>query len=47
MQVPPRKLIMGVPGKIMGDVSPQQEQMWTIATEFYQALPNRYKETAT
>ena len=46
MKVPERKVVMGVPGKIVGDVTPQQEQMWSFATEFYQALPKRYSETA-
>jgi carbonic anhydrase/acetyltransferase-like protein (isoleucine patch superfamily) len=46
MQVPPRKMVMGVPGKVVGDVSPQQEQLWTIATHFYQELPARYQDTA-
>lgn len=46
MKVPERKLVMGVPGKIVGDVTPQQEQLWTFATEFYQALPKRYFDTA-
>lgn len=46
MKVPERKVVMGVPGKIVGDVTPQQEQLWAFATEFYQALPKRYIERA-
>jgi len=46
MQVPAKKVVMGVPGKIVGDVSPGQQQMWTFATELYQTLPRRYRETS-
>jgi len=46
MQVPPKKVVMGVPGKIVGDVAPEQEQLWTFATELYQTLPQRYRETS-
>ena len=46
MQIPEKKVVMGVPGKIVGDVTSQQEQMWTFATEFYKALPKRYHDTA-
>ncbi|GAB4338297.1 MAG: phenylacetic acid degradation protein PaaY [Candidatus Abyssubacteria bacterium] len=46
MQVPPRKLVMGVPGKIAGDVTPEQERLWTLATQLYQTLPGRYRESA-
>jgi len=46
MQIPDRKLVMGVPGEIVGDVSEQQEQLWTMATKFYQELPKRYMDTA-
>jgi carbonic anhydrase/acetyltransferase-like protein (isoleucine patch superfamily) len=46
MQVPPMKVVMGVPGKIVGDVTPEQEQLWRFATELYQTLPKRYSETA-
>ena len=46
MQVPPRKVVMGVPGKITGDVTAEQQQMWTFATKLYQTLPQRYRETA-
>ena len=46
MQIPERKLVMGVPGEIVGDVNEQQEQLWTMATKFYQELPERYTDTA-
>ena len=46
MQVPERKVVMGVPGKIVSDVTPQSEQMWTMATQFYQELPQRYYDSA-
>jgi carbonic anhydrase/acetyltransferase-like protein (isoleucine patch superfamily) len=46
MQVPARKIVMGVPGKIVGDVAESQEQVWTMATQFYQELPPRYMDTA-
>jgi carbonic anhydrase/acetyltransferase-like protein (isoleucine patch superfamily) len=45
MQVPPRKLVMGVPGKIACDVTDEQERLWTLATQFYQTLPRRYRDT--
>jgi carbonic anhydrase/acetyltransferase-like protein (isoleucine patch superfamily) len=46
MQVEARKVVMGVPGKIVGDVTPEQEQMWTFATQLYQTLPKRYSESS-
>jgi carbonic anhydrase/acetyltransferase-like protein (isoleucine patch superfamily) len=46
MNVEARKVVMGVPGKIVGDVTPEQEQLWTFATQLYQTLPRRYCETA-
>jgi carbonic anhydrase/acetyltransferase-like protein (isoleucine patch superfamily) len=45
MQIPASKVVMGVPGKIVGDVTPEQEQLWTYATQLYQTLPARYRET--
>jgi carbonic anhydrase/acetyltransferase-like protein (isoleucine patch superfamily) len=46
MKVPPGKIVMGVPGKVVGDVSAEQEQLWTFATELYQGLPARYRASA-
>ncbi len=47
MKAPERKVIMGVPGKIVGDVKPEQAQLWRYATELYQTLPQRYGATAS
>lgn len=46
MKVPAGKVVMGVPGKIVTDVTPEQEQLWKFATQLYQTLPDRYRETA-
>ncbi|MBI4830643.1 MAG: gamma carbonic anhydrase family protein [Candidatus Lindowbacteria bacterium] len=46
MQVPAKKVVMGVPGKIIGDVTPEQEQLWRFATGLYQTLPKRYSGTS-
>ena len=42
-EIPARKLVMGVPGKIVGDLSPKLAE-WTMwATSQYQEITARYK----
>jgi len=41
MTVPPEKLVIGVPGRIAGDVSREQKERSEWGTKVYQALPAR------
>jgi len=41
MEIPGGKVVVGVPGKIMGDVSEEQKAAWAWGLELYQALPAR------
>ncbi|MDH4209541.1 MAG: gamma carbonic anhydrase family protein [Anaerolineae bacterium] len=41
MQIPPGKMVVGVPGKIVGDVSADQQSAWDWGLKQYQALPAR------
>ncbi len=41
MQIPAGKVVVGVPGKILGDVSEEQKAAWAWGLELYQALPAR------
>ena len=43
--IPPGKLVVGVPGKIIGDVSPEMQKAKIFGTKIYQTLPRRYKST--
>ncbi len=43
--IPAGKLVIGVPGKIVGDVSEELAKAKTRGTKLYQTLPRRYKET--
>ena len=43
--IPPGKLVVGVPGKIVGDVSPEMQKAKVVGTKIYQTLPRRYKST--
>ena len=43
--IPAGKLVVGVPGKIVGDVSPEMNRAKVAGTKLYQTLPRRYKET--
>ena len=43
--IPPGKLVLGVPGKIVGDVSAEMSRAKTFGTQLYQTLPRRYKAT--
>jgi carbonic anhydrase/acetyltransferase-like protein (isoleucine patch superfamily) len=44
-KIPAGKLVVGVPGKIIGDVSPEMQKAKTLGTKLYQTLPRRYKAT--
>jgi carbonic anhydrase/acetyltransferase-like protein (isoleucine patch superfamily) len=44
-KIPPGKLVVGVPGKIVGDVSPEMTRAKVAGTRLYQTLPRRYRET--
>jgi phenylacetic acid degradation protein len=39
--VPGGKMVVGVPGKVVGDVSREQVEAWDWGLELYQALPAR------
>ncbi len=39
--IPARKLVVGIPAKIKGDLTPEQEEFNWWATRLYQALPTR------
>ncbi len=39
------KLVVGVPGKIVGEVSPELHRSKGFGTQLYQTLPRRYKAT--
>jgi phenylacetic acid degradation protein len=41
MQIPAGKMVLGVPGRIVGDVSTEQKVAWESGLEQYQALPAR------
>ncbi|MHB8156185.1 MAG: gamma carbonic anhydrase family protein [Desulfocucumaceae bacterium] len=41
MEVPPNKLVLGMPAKVAGDISENMRQMLEAATGFYMALPPR------
>ena len=43
--IPSGKLVLGVPGKIAGDVTPEMARAKTVGTKLYQTLPPRYKAT--
>jgi phenylacetic acid degradation protein len=38
MEVPARKILVGVPARIVGDVSDEQRDYWLEATRMYQCL---------
>jgi phenylacetic acid degradation protein len=44
-QIPAGKLVVGVPGKIIGDVSPEMQKAKIMGTKIYQTLPKRYQAT--
>lgn len=41
-RIPARKMVVGVPGRVVGDVSEQMEQLTWMGTRLYQELPGRY-----
>jgi carbonic anhydrase/acetyltransferase-like protein (isoleucine patch superfamily) len=41
MEIPGGKVVVGVPGKILGDVSEEQKAAWAWGLGVYQALPAR------
>ncbi|MCJ7618710.1 MAG: hypothetical protein MUP64_00655 [Anaerolineae bacterium] len=41
MEIPAGKMVVGVPGKIVGDVSADQNVAWEWGLRQYQALPAR------
>ncbi|HEY5530497.1 MAG TPA: DapH/DapD/GlmU-related protein [Candidatus Anoxymicrobiaceae bacterium] len=44
-QIPERKLVVGVPGRVARDVDPGMESFIWIGTRLYQTLPERYNDT--
>ncbi len=44
-KIPAGKLVVGVPGKIVADVSPAMNEDKIAGTKLYQTLPRRYRET--
>jgi carbonic anhydrase/acetyltransferase-like protein (isoleucine patch superfamily) len=44
-KIPPGKLVVGVPGKVVGDVSPEMHRSKVAGTRIYQTLPRRYRES--
>lgn len=44
-QVPPKKLVVGVPGKVVSEVSEELKKLTWFGTRHYQALPGRYQKT--
>ncbi len=45
MEIPSGKMVLGVPGKIVGDVSEEQKAAWDWGAELYQGLPARCKKS--
>ncbi|MBI2862539.1 MAG: gamma carbonic anhydrase family protein [Chloroflexi bacterium] len=45
VHIPPRKMVIGIPGEIVGDVSPEREERQWRGTRSYQTLPGRYGKT--
>jgi phenylacetic acid degradation protein len=43
-KVPPEKVIVGVPGKIVGTVNEEQRNFWTRGKQVYAELPRRCRE---
>jgi carbonic anhydrase/acetyltransferase-like protein (isoleucine patch superfamily) len=43
-KVPPEKVVVGVPGKIVGDVTEEQRKFWTWGKQVYAELPKRCME---
>jgi len=43
--IPAGKLVVGIPGRIVGDVPPDMHRIKVFGTKLYQTLPRRYRET--
>jgi phenylacetic acid degradation protein len=43
--IPSGKLVLGIPAKVVGDVSEEQRKRKIFGTGLYQTLPKRYRET--
>jgi phenylacetic acid degradation protein len=41
LTIPAGKVVVGVPGRIVGDVTPEQKEAWDWGLKLYQALPDR------
>jgi phenylacetic acid degradation protein len=41
VEIPAGKVVIGVPGRIVGNVSEEQKEAWAWGLELYQALPAR------
>lgn len=39
--IPSGKMVLGVPGRIVGDVSEEQKAAWDLGLKLYQELPSR------
>lgn len=44
-KIPARSLVMGVPGKVVSEVSPKLAETLKEGTKLYQTLPKRYHDT--
>jgi carbonic anhydrase/acetyltransferase-like protein (isoleucine patch superfamily) len=42
-EIPPGKVVIGVPGRVVADVTPEQAKLWWAGTRLYQGLPARCK----
>lgn len=45
MDVPPRKMVVGVPGRIVKDIDDGMEGLLWLGTRLYQTLPERYGQS--
>ena len=41
-QIPPRVLVVGVPAKVVKELTPEMEEYASWGTRLYQTLPGRY-----
>jgi phenylacetic acid degradation protein len=44
-EIPPRSLAVGVPARVVKEITPTQEDLAWAGTRLYQSLPKRYSET--
>jgi len=45
MEIPEGKMVVGMPGRVAGDVSEEQKAAWDWGTNLYQGLPARCKKS--